>query len=59
MGDLIPDATVRHLVPAVAEPVIAECVAEAWRTLENTSDATANDVAADIVCRLSDVYGVG
>lgn len=47
-------------LPETHRTVIDECVAEAWRNIENgdAETQTSADVAGDIAQRLVDIYGV-
>lgn len=45
-------------LPAPAQTVILECIAEAWRNTEQDDATTEADVAADIAQRLHMIYRV-
>lgn len=45
-------------IPQAAEDVLSEVVAETWRTVEADDEASARDVAADVVRRLTTVYNL-
>ena len=45
-------------LPESHQSVLLECIAEAWRNIEQNDATEPADVAADIAQRLVDVYGV-
>jgi TRAP-type C4-dicarboxylate transport system substrate-binding protein len=45
-------------LPPAHRTVLDECIAEAWRNVEQNDALTERDVAADIAQRLVDVYDV-
>lgn len=45
-------------LPEQHRSVLDECIAEAWRNVEQNDALDAEDVAADIAQRLVAVYGV-